>query len=238
MPDFRTRSHALEIMDDLSCSGEVVHQTLRELDFINQWLGGNAVTLSGINQLLNQQRALPDKLHLADMGCGSGDLLRILHAKYSRLIPGIQLEGIDANKHITSFARQHLREFSNISIQTENIFDPKARNRSYDIITATLFLHHFSDNELSDILCSWKQQARIGIVINDLHRHPLAYHSIRYLTRWFSNSSMVKYDAPLSVLRGFSEEEWRSILNKAGITNYRLVWRWAFRWQLIIPTAL
>jgi hypothetical protein len=45
---------------------------------------------------------------------------------------------------------------------------------------------------------------------------------------------MVKYDAPLSVLRGFSRNEWLDLLRKAGISRFSLKWKWAFRWQLII----
>jgi hypothetical protein len=45
---------------------------------------------------------------------------------------------------------------------------------------------------------------------------------------------MVKYDAPLSVQRAFKRNELELILEKAGIMNYKLRWKWAFRWQLII----
>jgi hypothetical protein len=45
---------------------------------------------------------------------------------------------------------------------------------------------------------------------------------------------MVKHDSKLSVLRGFTREELEQLLSKAGITNYQLKWKWAFRWQLIL----
>lgn len=47
---------------------------------------------------------------------------------------------------------------------------------------------------------------------------------------------MVKFDAPLSVKRAFRKGELIDILHAAGITNYTLKWRWAFRWQLIIKS--
>jgi len=78
-----------------------------------------------------------------------------------------------------------------------------------------------------------KEQARIGIVINDLHRHPLAYHSIRYLTKWFSKSYMTQYDAKLSVLRGFYREELENLLIEAGWENIEISWQWAFRWLVV-----
>ena len=72
-----------------------------------------------------------------------------------------------------------------------------------DIIFSSLFCHHFSDDEVKDII-EWKYEySKLGFFINDLHRHPLAYHSIRLLSQVFSKSYLVKNDAPLSVEKGF-----------------------------------
>jgi hypothetical protein len=78
------------------------------------------------------------------------------------------------------------------------------------------------------------KNAALGFFINDLHRHAFAYYSIRALTRLFSKSYLVKNDAPLSVLRGFKKKEFISLLNQAGIPNYTIRWRWAFRWLIIV----
>ena len=51
---FSKRSTAVEIMDNLACQGEVVNQTLRELDFINHWLGGNTVTVQAVDHVLKK----------------------------------------------------------------------------------------------------------------------------------------------------------------------------------------
>ena len=74
----------------------------------------------------------------------------------------------------------------------------------------------------------------LGFFINDLHRHPFAYYSIRILTSLFSKSYLVKNDAPLSVLRGFKKKELSALLDKAGISNYTIQWKWAFRWLVIV----
>ena len=79
-----------------------------------------------------------------------------------------------------------------------------------------------------------KKEVRIGIVINDIHRNWFSYYSIKLLTKLFSKSAMVKFDAPLSVLRAFKKNELKSILDQAGFSNYTLKWMWAFRWQVII----
>lgn len=230
--DLRTRSHEPEIMDDLACAGPVVEQTLRELDFINQWLGGNAVTMGPLRAMLRAFRNRP--CTVADLGCGSGDMIArvVTRARAQQIdLHGI---GIDANPHIIDYASRTHGHVPHLSFQTADVFSPHFRQQSFDIVLATLFLHHFTHAQLVDLLRALGRQTRHAIIINDLHRHPLAYYSIRWLTQAFSKSSMVKFDAPLSVRRGFSRAEWQGILAEAGMAHYRLRWKWAFRWQIVI----
>jgi SAM-dependent methyltransferase len=235
MPDFSKRSDGLEVMDDLNCSGAVVNQTLKELDVINQLLGGNTVTLQGLYTLLKKNK-VKGPLHVADLGCGSGEVLRIIAHRFRTVYPQSAFTGIDANANIADYARQHVADSPEISILAEDISNDEFRLKRFDVILATLFFHHFTSEQLVQIFQKLKDQATVGIVINDLHRHWLAYYSIKLLTSVFSKSSMVKYDAPLSVLRGFRKKELEDILYKAGIKHYSLKWKWAFRWSLIIHT--
>lgn len=234
---FSHRAEIIEIMDDLQCSGEVVHQTLRELEIINRWLGGNAVTLQGI-KILMESKNIDGPIAIADIGCGGGDGLKEIAAWGRSKKLTFNLTGVDANPNIIAFAKQNSSDFNEINYVASNIFDANFKQTQFDIVVATLFTHHLTNEELIMLLKSLLQQCRIGIIINDLHRHWLAYHSIRLLTKWFSKSTMVKYDAPVSVLRSFSRKDLLKILNKAGISNYSLKWKWAFRWQLIIPSSL
>ncbi|MCE2994353.1 MAG: methyltransferase domain-containing protein [Cyclobacteriaceae bacterium] len=237
MASLRNRSSEIEIMDDLDCQGEVVDQTLRELDFINQWLGGNAVTLHALNKVL-KNHSKNQEITIADLGCGSGEMLRLITKKMSQENRVLKLLGIDANPNIIEFAKTHSLKFDNISFEAVNIFSKEFRDRKFDIVLCTLFLHHFTEEQLVAIFKSLHQQTTIGIIVNDIHRHPLAYYSIKWLTQIFSKSAMVKFDAPLSVQRAFTKNELKDILSKAGITNYQLKWKWAFRWQLIVQSKL
>lgn len=230
---FTNRSSAVEIMDDLLCKGEVVDQTLRELDFINHWLGGNAVTLQAIASVWNN--ISKDKtIAIADLGCGSGEMLRIISAIALKQKRKVELIGVDANPNITQYATDHSEGFSNIEFFAQNVFEEPFKSKPFDIVLATLFTHHFSNEELVALLQQLRKKTNHAIIINDIHRHPLAYYSIKWLTQLFSKSAMVKFDAPLSVLRAFSKNEWITILKEAGIENYSLKWKWAFRWQVII----
>jgi SAM-dependent methyltransferase len=232
MPDFSQRSNDLEIMDDLNCSGEVVNQTLRELEFINTWLGGNQVTIDALQKLIGKNgNAKP--IHIADLGCGGGDMLRLIHRWALRNSIPVVLTGIDANPGIIAFAKNNLKELPEIQLQAIDIFSEEFRTMKFDVVIGTLFYHHFSDDQLSSFFRQLSQQVTTGFIINDIHRHPLAFYSIRLLTRLFSKSSMVKYDAPLSVLRAFTKRELVTTLNKALVQNFSIQWKWAFRWQVI-----
>jgi 2-polyprenyl-3-methyl-5-hydroxy-6-metoxy-1,4-benzoquinol methylase len=233
MPDFSKRSHEIEIMDDLAASGQIISVTLRELEIINMLLGGNYVTLNGLNKLLDGKE-WNRKILIADLGCGSGDILKLMRKYLDKKGFEASLVGIDANPNIVDYATHHTDESTGIHYQAVNIFSDEFKAKRFDIITGTLFFHHFTDEQLITFFRQLKEQLRIGMIINDIHRHWFAYYSIKWLTQLFSNSTMVKNDAPLSVMRAFRRSEIENIVRQAGYSNFTIRWMWAFRWQVII----
>ncbi|MEM7297544.1 MAG: methyltransferase domain-containing protein [Bacteroidota bacterium] len=223
------RSTEIEIMDDLSVSGSVVDQTLRELNTINKRLGGNKISVSAYKRLVGKSKSI----FLADLGCGGGDIMKEM-AEWSRKKSlEATFTGIDANPNIIEYAHKNTNSHPEIGYQSINIFSKEFEAQSFDIIHCCLFLHHFTSEELVKLFKLFKQQTRLGVIVNDLHRHPLAYWSIKLLTTLFSKSEMVRNDASVSVARGFKRSELVEILEKAGIEKYNLSWKWAFRWKLV-----
>lgn len=232
MPDFRNRSTELEIMDDLAYTGPLMDRTLFELEVINKWLGGNDVTIGALDKLLSKTRN--SSLTIADLGCGRGDMLRLIDAWARTKNKRVNLIGVDANPYIVNAARENLKLLPHIEFQAMNIFSQEFQIQNFDVVIGTLFYHHFTNAELVRFFHQLKDQVTIGFVINDIHRHPLAYHSISLLTKFFSKSSMVKFDAPLSVRRAFTKKELLKILESAGIKKFTIKWKWAFRWQVLV----
>ena len=105
-------------------------------------------------------------------------------------------------------------------------------DQEFDVAIAAMFLHHFAHENAVQIVRSMQRISKHGILINDLHRHPFAYYGIYALTRLLPAVQMVRNDAPLSVLRGFKSSELKSIAESAGLINFSLKWRYAFRWVL------
>ncbi|MGY3089122.1 2-polyprenyl-3-methyl-5-hydroxy-6-metoxy-1,4-benzoquinol methylase [Hymenobacter sp. UYAg731] len=231
--DFSERASGPELMDDLTLANDALRQNLDELETINTWLGGYAPVLNAL-QRLKSRFPTGRPLRLADLGSGGGDTLSHVARWARRNGVSVELTGIDANAFMLEYATAKSREYPEISYRQFDIFSPEFQAQPYDVLTCSLFCHHFTDEELVRLLRQWHQQAGVAVVINDLHRHWLAYHSIKWLTRLLGGSYLVRHDAPLSVARAFRRQDWVALLARAGITRYELRWRWAFRWQVII----
>lgn len=223
------RSTEAEIMDDSTISGEVVDQTLRELNTINTWLGGNEISVRCFQRLVKDR----DEVSLVDLGCGGGDILKKMASWTRKKGINSKYVGIDANPAIIEYAEKNCKDFVEIDFLSLNIFDDAFKNMRFDVVHACLFTHHFTDDQLIDLFRLFKKQSKLAVLINDLHRHSFAYRSIALLTRLFSKSFMVRNDAKVSVERGFKRAELVKILQAAGIQQFQLKWKWAFRWQLI-----
>ncbi|RJE71328.1 methyltransferase domain-containing protein [Reichenbachiella sp. MSK19-1] len=226
------RSEEEEMMDDFACEGEVVNQTLRELHAINSYLGGTNISLHGIKKLI---RSSPkENYRIVDLGCGGGDTLKLFANWGQKKNIDLTLTGVDANPNIISYAIQNTNAFPNISFLSEDVFSEAFKSRDYDIAHCSLFLHHFREQEFVQLIRQLYDQVSTGIVINDLHRHPISYYFTKWLLTAWSRSEMVRYDSVLSVARSFTRRELKSYLHQAGIKNYTLKWKWAFRWEVII----
>lgn len=228
MPNFSKRSREEELLDQNNIPQNALFQNLKELDTINRLLGGHAATLKGLNELLTDKTKT---YYIVDFACGGGDTLRSIAIWAKKKGYKVHLMGFDLLEDAIVFAKKESQgfqiewkvgDFNTIQIPT------------CDIAICSLVCHHFYDNQLSSFLNKMNQTATLGVVINDLHRHSLAYYSIAFLTTLFSKSHLVKNDAKLSVKRGFTKEEWKIKLEELNFSNYSVQWIWAFRHLITI----
>lgn len=224
------RSYKLELLDQPIIPKTDLQRNLYELERINTLLGGYTTTLKGIAQIIGTRNS-QQTIRIVDVGSGGGDTLRKIAdwGRKNRL--SLDLVGIDLKTDCIEYAQEHSQNYPEISFIQADYAQVMPRA---DIITSALFCHHLSNHELVQFMDWSKKNARWGFVINDLHRHPLAYYSIKYLTKLFSKSYLVKNDAPLSVQRSLIRKEWQNMLEQAGIKNYQIEWIWAFRWLVVV----
>jgi 2-polyprenyl-3-methyl-5-hydroxy-6-metoxy-1,4-benzoquinol methylase len=228
--NFRHRSYQPELLDRPDIPFEDIKRNMQELNFINTWLGGHTITLTGVEALVKTNTPVT----ICEIGCGGGDNLVAIQKWCDKRNISVAFIGIDINPHCIDVASKKLQ--GNTRLITSDYKDVQLETQP-DIIFSSLFCHHFSDREMVKQLQWMKANARLGFFINDLHRHKLAYYSIKVLTALFSNSYLVKHDAPLSVARGFTKDEWLQFFNIAGISNFSIEWKWAFRWLVVFKNT-
>ncbi len=230
--DTRHRSQEEEIMDDFALAGETLRDALDEIARINRWLGGNQITLSGIRQLLQEQRT-DRPIRVWDLGCGGGDMLRQLADWGRRRNIAFELVGIDANADAIEYARELSEAYPEISYVHTILPDESLDAQEVDIVLCTLFLHHFSEEAILELLQTYSDKATMGVVVNDLQRSSLAYFLFGIITM-FHRNKMTREDGLLSIKRGFRRRELEAWAGKLKGWTSQIRWRWAFRYQWII----
>jgi len=216
------RRYDPEIMDDFSIRDERMDKALGELKQVNRFLGGRAVTRKGL-QILRAKNENDQPLTVLDIGAGGADVFD------DSPVP-LRITVLDRHPRVC----EYLRKRAPHAVVCGDALKLSFKERSFDVVHASLFLHHFHEKEIRRILTSCLRISRHGIVINDLRRSIFAYAGIRILTFLFSRSPMVKHDGPLSVLRGFSRRELVALLDDCGITRYSFRRMWAFRWLVVV----
>ena len=224
---FRHRSGEKEYLDGDDIATADLYRNLDELDIINSRLGGYNASLNGLAKLLKADSGIETIL---DIGFGGGDSIKQLGKFANRNNKQLFFYGVDLKQDCVNYAEKNLS-----AMQNKELICDDYRNihgsllQKIDVIHCSLFLHHLKNEEIIDLFKFCKANQCI-VLANDLHRHWLAYYSIKILTGIFSKSYLVKNDAPISVKRGFKKDELVSLLQQAGYTQYSVKWSWAFRY--------
>jgi 2-polyprenyl-3-methyl-5-hydroxy-6-metoxy-1,4-benzoquinol methylase len=224
MVNLTHRSYAKELLDADNIPFEDIKRNMQELNTINTLLGGHAITLQAVKAFTKENKTL----HICEIGCGGGDNLQAVSKIPNKVF---SFTGIDLKKECIDFAKQQYPKLNaNLIV---NDYSKVNFDKKPDVIFSSLFCHHFTEEELVFMLQWMKANSTKGFFINDLQRNTVAYYLIKWITKIFSKSYLVKNDAPLSVARGFYKKEWVAIFEKAEIISYSIKWKWAFRYLIV-----
>lgn len=209
------------------------HDCLYQLDRVGRLLGGDRASLRAFKQLKHSPTSI------LDVGCGGGFFTQRLAKHY----PEAAVTGIDLSRDAIDFAKSHLSPTLSstrvnflVSHSTSLDYPP----HSFDVVTATLVCHHLKDCELIEFLKQSMRVAKQAIILNDLHRHCIAWLGFAAIMPFLFPNRLVWHDGLLSIRRSFTYTDWISLLNKASIPLHRcsITWHWAFRWIIVIDTSM
>lgn len=217
---FEKRSLELEIIDTNDYTPLEYERFLREIRFINRWLGDVRALKETLLREIEQEKL--DAFSVLDVGAGSGELLRVAAKFARRTNRKIRLFGLELNARSTAAMLEESIDFPNIrAVRADALRLPFADN-SFDYAFCSLFTHHFPDEKVVQILSEMRRVARRKIFIIDLHRTAAAHRGYKLFSFVFRLGRLAKNDGALSVLRGFLPEELEDLGKQAGFANARV----------------
>jgi SAM-dependent methyltransferase len=229
--DLSRRSTASELMDAEPVDLATLEACLRDLECINRWTRSYALTLRWLDQVLAHHG--PQRLLLLDVGSGYGDMLRHIAAWAQRRRVGLDLVGIDRNPQAVIAAARAPPAGHPIRYLTADVFELPDELRP-DLVISSLFAHHLDDAQLVRFLCWMESRARLGWLINDLHRHFLPYWIARWTPSYLRMSRLVRHDAAISVARAFERRDWQRLFQEAALGEPppTVSWHFPFRYAV------
>jgi SAM-dependent methyltransferase len=231
--DFRSRVGGSEMMDDFDISDERLRRALIELPRLNRMLGGYAPVRRALLPLLQESAAT---ISVLDVGSGIGDLPIRITVWAGRVGASVHVTATDANPVSVGFAEASLREprpgsVLPISFAVADAMDLPYDDNSFDVVTASQLLHHFSSRDAAGVLTEMGRVARRLVVVSDLHRNALAWLGVIAITRLLGFGAMVRADGPVSVRKGFVRADLEELAASASL-RATVRWHPLFRWSL------
>jgi SAM-dependent methyltransferase len=224
MIDLASRVRRDEQMDHPSLDPAVYAAVLNDLARVNAWTFTHRATLAWLDEVAAGRPAF----RLLDVGFGQGDMLRAIAKWARRRGIAVDLVGVDLNPNSEAIARAATPENLPIEYRTGDYLDVPG---PFDLIVSSLVAHHMSDDELDAFLRFMEAEAELGWFVNDLHRLAFPYYGFGLLCRLLRVHPIVREDGQTSIARSFREEDWRAILDRAGLGEgtARIVRRFPFR---------
>ena len=225
MTSLAARAIADEQMDAPDLPAETYRDVLADLAKVNHATFSARPTLAFLKRALGERR----RFKLLDVGFGQGDMLRAIARWAGRRGLGADLVGVDLNPKSEIMAREATDHTLPIRYLTGDYRD--RAGEGWDFVVSSLVAHHMTPPELDAFLRFMERESAIGWIVNDLHRHWLAYHGFPWLARLAGWHRIVREDGQLSIARSFRPAEWLGLLEKAGVdrNGARVVRRFPFR---------
>lgn len=193
------------------CRAQAMH-----LHYLNIYTGNFWI----IKKLLSPVLVKKSSVKILDVGTGIADLPRYLSDRLSNLGIKVHIVGIDTNPQIIAMAEEYARKYPNIELHSRALKD--LDGQEYDIATLSQVLHHLEPTEVVEMLKQLKTRVKQVIVISDLIRSRASYWFVKVLAYATAQNPVTRHDAPLSVLRAYSEAEILNFFDQAGITNFKI----------------
>jgi ubiquinone/menaquinone biosynthesis C-methylase UbiE len=210
-----------ELLDTDAGTPEEISASLADLRAINRRFGGVRTTRRMVEHVA-QVSGLTG-LSLLDVAAGSGDVAAAVKQD-------IAPRGVHLTYTLLDSAARHLNGHRPSVVG--NALALPFRERSFDLVSCSLFLHHLEPDEIRVFTAEALRVSRIAVLINDLRRSPL-HLALIYAGFPLFRSRLTRHDAPASVRRAYTPKELRAMLAATDAAHVEISSYYLFRMSAI-----
>ena len=213
----RRLAGAQELLDGPLDDPDALRGNLRDLARINRWMGGTAASRRALDRLLDG-RTVPHSL--LDVGTGGADIPLDLLDAAGRRGRTLRVTGVDSRAEVLDAARAIDPRVGTAEGLELAVTDGRSLpwpDRSFDVVHASLLVHHLEPPEALAFLREAARVARIGVIVNDLVRARHHLLGARVLLGVTTRNRYTRHDGPLSVQRAYTRMELRALLAGAAL---------------------
>jgi ubiquinone/menaquinone biosynthesis C-methylase UbiE len=219
---------ARELMDDDEIIGTPAQwrESLGDLARVNALLGGWKALRSELERLPR----LPASV--VDVATGGADLPRRLLDYVAQRGTKAVCVAVDRSERLLRIAEEMSGGRGDlVFIKADALALPFA-DRSFDLATCNLALHHFDPFDAIQVL---RELARVAVtvIVNDLRRSRIAWAFARFIFPLFTRNEFTRNDGPISVLRAYTPAELQELARRAGWTSISVLKKGGYRMTLM-----
>jgi SAM-dependent methyltransferase len=229
------RIYEEELLDAGEGTDADVAGSLVDLRRINQFLGGKKVLLRALSSCLDRSNS--KAISLLDVGTGSADLPMAIAAKCKQRSITAFIAAVDISERNLRIARGTLGVSPDIHLVRADSLKLPFADRSFDFVTASLFLHHFRDDDVVRLLWSFARIAKRAVIVNDLVRNLVPYYFTKIAGPVLAKSFLTRNDGPVSILRGFTPAEMNELARRAGLDTREVKRIFPYRLSLVADVS-
>ncbi len=208
-----------EILDRLDAIDPRAVQSRRDLQSVHGLMGIPGVLASAL-------RGMRPGTRVVDLGSGDGTLLLRVAARLGAPKAPIRAVLVDRTPAISEATRTAFRRVGwDVKFQVSDVFEwlNRPHPETADVTIASLFLHHFREPELGDLLRRTAEQTRRFVACEPRRSRTALFGAS--LLRLIGCNEVTQHDAKISVRAGFRDKElsalwpgegWRLAERRAG----------------------
>lgn len=194
----------IEMMDRPDCDPVRLDRTYRQFGLVNRLFSGwRLLYVRELRPLLSPDHPIT----VLDIGCGGGDIARLLAGWSARDNLRVEITGIDPDGRACDHASR--RKTQSVNFRQAASADLVREGRSYDVVISNHVLHHLQPAELAAFLADSQNLATRLSLHNDLRRSVAAYGLFSLAALPF-RGSFIRPDGLVSIRRSYTPAELRA----------------------------